>query len=178
MVDLWRDFPPGPNHPDEVYVVIEMTRGSRNKYEYDSQNGVFTLNRVLYTYFPCDYGFIPNTLDDDGDPLDAVLLINEPTFTGCITVARPVANIKMFDEELLDDKIVTVSTTDPFYRHLKSLDDIPPSLIRELTYFFENYKRAEGKTTRVQKWEDADKAKEIIEWSIKYYETETKKGSQ
>ncbi len=169
MVDLWRDFPSGPNPPDEVHVVIELTRGSRNKYEYDARGGVFRLNRVLYTYFPCDYGFIPQTLDDDGDPLDAVLLINEPTFTGCVALARPVANIKMFDEGALDDKIVTVSTTDPFYRHVKSLDDIPSSLVRELTYFFENYKRAEGKTTEVERWEDVGDAKKIITWAQGYY---------
>ncbi len=170
MVDLWRDFPVGPDPPDEVYVIIEMTQGSRNKYEYDAHRGVFRLDRVLYTYFPCDYGFIPHTLDDDGDPLDAVLLINEPTFTGCVTVARPVANIKMVDGGVLDDKIVTVSTTDPFYRHILSLADIPPSLVRELTYFFENYKRAEEKVTEVRRWEDAKDAKKIIEWSKKYYE--------
>ncbi len=169
MVDLWRDFPPGPNPPEEVHVVIELTRGSRNKYEYDARSGVFRLNRVLYTYFPCDYGFIPQTLDDDGDPLDAVLLINEPTFTGCVALARPVANIKMFDEGALDDKIVTVSTTDPFYRHVRSLDDIPASLVRELTYFFENYKRAEGKTTTVERWDDVDEAKKIIDWAREYY---------
>lgn len=170
MVDLWRDFPVGPDPPDEVYVIIEMTQGSRNKYEYDARRGVFRLDRVLYTYFPCDYGFIPHTLDDDGDPLDAVLLINEPTFTGCVTVARPVANIKMVDEGVIDDKIVTVSTTDPFYRHILSLEDIPHSLVRELTYFFENYKRAEEKVTEVRRWEDAEEAKKIIEWSKKYYE--------
>lgn len=169
MADLWRDFVSGPDPPEEVYVVIEMTRGSRNKYEYDARNGVFRLNRVLYTYFPCDYGFIPQTLDDDGDPLDAVLLINEPTFTGCVTVARPVANIKMIDGDAMDDKIVTVSTTDPFYRHIKCLDDIPSSLVRELTYFFENYKRAEDKTTKVERWDDSDEAKKIIEWSMDYY---------
>ncbi|MBC8497425.1 inorganic diphosphatase [Candidatus Bathyarchaeota archaeon] len=169
MADLWRDFASGPDPPEEVYVVIEMTRGSRNKYEYDARNGVFRLNRVLYTYFPCDYGFIPQTLDDDGDPLDAVLLINEPTFTGCVTVARPVANIKMIDGDAMDDKIVTVSTTDPFYKHVRSLDDIPPSLVRELTYFFENYKRAEDKTTKVERWDDSDEAKKIIEWSMDYY---------
>ena len=173
MADLWRDFAPGPDAPEEVYVVIEMTRGSRNKYEYDARNGVFRLNRVLYTYFPCDYGFIPQTLDDDGDPLDAVLLINEPTFTGCVTVARPVANIKMIDGDAMDDKIVTVSTTDPFYRHVRSLDDIPASLVRELTYFFENYKRAEEKTTKVERWDDADEAKKIIEWSMDYYKKNT-----
>ena len=173
MVDLWRGFPAGPSPPDQVYVVIEMTRGSRNKYEYDARRGVFRLNRVLYTYFPCDYGFIPQTLDDDGDPLDAVLLINEPTFTGCVTVARPVANIKMIDGDAMDDKIVTVSTTDPFYRHVRSLDDIPQSLVRELTYFFENYKRAEEKTTTVERWDDADEAKKIIEWSMDYYKKNT-----
>jgi inorganic pyrophosphatase len=170
MVDYWRGFPSGPNPPSEVFVVIEMTRGSRNKYEYDARKGVFLLDRVLYTYFPCDYGFIPMTLDDDGDPLDAVLLINEPTFTGCVAVARPVANIRMVDEGAFDDKIITVSTTDPFYKHVVSLDDIPASLIAELTYFFENYKRAEGKTTRVERWEDAEEAKKIIEWSRGYYQ--------
>jgi inorganic pyrophosphatase len=175
MVDLWRDFSPGPNPPDEVHVVIELTRGSRNKYEYDARNGVFRLNRVLYTYFPCDYGFIPQTLDDDGDPLDAVLLINEPTFTGCVALARPVANIKMFDEGALDDKIVTVSTTDPFYRHVRSLEDIPDSLIQELTYFFENYKRAEGKTTKVERWDNVDEAKKIIGWAQEYYIEHEKK---
>jgi len=159
-----------------VYVVIEMTRGSRNKYEYDARRGVFKLNRVLYTYFPCDYGFIPQTLDDDGDPLDAVLLINEPTFTGCVAVARPVANIKMIDEDALDDKIVTVSTTDPFYRHIKSLGDMPRSLVRELTYFFENYKRAEGKTTKVEGWDDVDEAMRIIEWAQGYYKEHIEKG--
>lgn len=169
MVDFWRDLLPGPDPPKEVFVVIEMTRGSRNKYEYDARQGVFRLNRVLYTYFPCDYGFIPQTLDDDGDPLDAVLLINEPTFTGCIASARPVANIKMIDEEAVDDKIVTVATTDPFYGHIRTLKDIPQSVIRELTYFFDNYKRAEDKVTKVQRWEDADEAMKIIDWAMGYY---------
>ena len=169
MVDLWHDFPAGPDPPRQVYVVTEMTRGSRNKYEYDARRGVFRLNRVLYTYFPCDYGFIPQTLDDDGDPLDAVLLINEHTFTGCLTLARPVANIKMYDEGAADDKIVTVSTTDPFYRHIESLKDIPESVVMELSYFFNNYKRAEGKETKVERWDDTDEAKRIIEGAIEYY---------
>ncbi len=175
MVDLWRDFPSGPNPPDEVNIVIELTRGSRNKYEYDARRGVFILDRVLYTYYPCDYGFIPRTLDDDGDPLDAVLLINEPTFPGCVAVARPVANIKMIDQGQLDDKIVCVSTTDPFYRHIQSLDDIPVSLVRELTYFFENYKRAEGKITAVNRWDDSYEAKKIIEWSRDEYRKHNEK---
>jgi inorganic pyrophosphatase len=169
MADLWHGLRAGPDPPEEVNVVIELTRGSRNKYEYDARSGIFKLNRVLYTYFPCDYGFIPRTLDDDGDPLDAVLLINEPTFTGCVSVARPVANIKMVDGDDLDDKVVTVSTTDPFYRHVRSLNDIPTSLVRELTYFFENYKNAEGKETKVERWDDVDEAKRIITWSMDQY---------
>jgi len=181
MVNYWRDFDSGPNAPDEIYVVTEIQRNTRNKYEYDARMGVFKLNRVLYTYYPADYGFIPRTLDDDGDPLDAVLLINEPTFTGCVTVARPVANIKMIDGNVTvarpvanikmidgkaqDDKIVTVSTTDPFFKHIKSLDDLPRSVIDELTYFYNNYKRAEGAISEVLKWEDAEEAKELIQWA-------------
>ena len=169
MSNLWKDFPSGPEPPDQIYVVTEIQRNSRNKYEYDARMGVFKLNRVLYTYYPCDYGFIPRTLDDDGDPLDAVLLINEPTFTGCITVARPVANIKMKDGEVLDDKIVTVSTSDPFYKHIKGLEDLPQSVIDELTYFYNNYKRAELVKTEVLNWEDAKEAKKIIKWAQQIY---------
>jgi inorganic pyrophosphatase len=173
LANFWRDFPSGPNPPEEIYVVTEIQRHSRNKYEYDARMGVFKLNRVLYTYYPADYGFIPQTLDDDGDPLDAVLLINEPTFTGCVTVARPVANIKMVDGKMIDDKIVTVSTTDPFYKHIKSLDDLPRSVIDELTYFYNNYTRAEGVVTEVLKWEDADESKKLIECARElFYKTE------
>ena len=172
MVNYWRDFPSGPNPPHEIYIVTEIQRHSRNKYEYDGRLGVFILNRVLYTYYPADYGFIPQTLDDDGDPLDAVLLINEPTFTGCVTLARPVANIRMMDEDRVDDKIVAVSTTDPFYKHIQGLGDLPQSVVDELTYFYNNDKRAEGKTTEVMGWEDAEKAKSIIEWARALYRDE------
>jgi inorganic pyrophosphatase len=175
MVNYWRDFESGPNAPEEIYIVTEIQRNTRNKYEYDAKMGVFKLNRVLYTYYPADYGFIPRTLDDDGDPLDAVLLINEPTFTGCMTVARPVANIKMIDEKAQDDKIVAVSTTDPFFKHIKSIDDLPRSVIDELTYFYNNYKRAEGKLTEVLKWEDADEAKKLITWAQDQYTEHSEK---
>ena len=175
MVNYWRDFESGPNAPEEIYIVTEIQRNTRNKYEYDTKMGVFKLNRVLYTYYPADYGFIPRTLDDDGDPLDAVLLINEPTFTGCVTVARPVANIKMIDEKRQDDKIVAVSTTDPFFKHIKTIDDLPRSVIDELTYFYNNYKRAEGKITEVLKWEDADEAKELITWAQDQYTEHSEK---
>jgi len=163
MVDYWRDFPTGSSIPGTVHVVTEITRGSRNKYEYKAKQGAFFLDRVLYTFYPCDYGFIPQTLDDDGEPLDAVLLINEHTFTGCVTLARPVANIQMTDSGVIDDKIVTVSTTDPFYRHITNLCDIPESMIDELNYFYNNYKRPEGKETKVITWGDIGDAKKLID---------------
>jgi len=165
MVNYWRDFPSGPEPPESIHIVTEIQRNSRNKYEYDARMGVFKLNRVLYTYYPCDYGFIPRTLD-------AVLLINEPTFTGCVTVARPVANIKMVDGKQMDDKIVAVSTTDPFYKHIKSLDDLPRSVIDELSYFYNNYKRAEGVVTEVLKWEDVKEAQRLIEWAMDMYKNQ------
>lgn len=170
MVNYWRELPVGPDPPKEIYVVIEMTRGSMNKYEFDKEKGIFKLDRVLYTYFPCDYGFIPQTLDDDGDPLDAVLLINQPTFTSCVVTARPIGLMAMIDEGKEDSKIIAVSTTDPFYRHIDRLKDVPESIIRELTYFFEHYKLSEGKKTDVKRWEDIEGAIRIIKRNIKNYE--------
>ena len=164
-MNYWRDLDSGPEPPETMRILTEIPWGSSNNYEYDARLGAFKLNRVLYTYYPCDYGFIPRTLDDDGDPLDAVLLINEPTFTGCVTVARPVANIRMMDGEDVDDKVVAVSTTDPFYKHIKGLEDLPRSMIDELTYFYNNYKRAEGVVTEVLKWEGVEEAKRIITWA-------------
>jgi inorganic pyrophosphatase len=163
MVDYWRDVPSGPDPPAHVYVVTEITRASRNKYEYDARRGVFTLDRVLYTFYPCDYGFIPGTLDDDGDPLDAVLLINEPTFTSCVTLARPVAVLRMCDEGRLDSKIITVSASDPFYRHIGGLADIPNSVREELDYFYNHYKEPEGKETSVGGWGEVEEARSLIE---------------
>lgn len=101
-----------------------------------------------------------------------MLLINEPTFTGCVTVARPVANIKMVDGKQMDDKVVAVSTTDPFYKHIKSLDDLPRSVIDELSYFYNNYKRAEGVVTEVLKWEDVKEAQKLIEWAMDMYKNQ------
>ena len=98
-----------------------------------------------------------------------MLLINEHTFTGCVTVARPVANIRMWDDGVLDDKIVAVSTTDPFYRHINSLVDIPNSVIDELNYFYNNYKRPENKETRVEVWNDVSDAKALIRASQKRF---------
>lgn len=172
MVDYWRQIPTGPDPPNVIYVVVEMTKGSQNKYEYDKDVGGFRLDRVLYTFFPSDYGFVPQTLDDDGDPLDAILLINQPTFTGCIVTAKPIGIMKMLDEGKEDDKVIAVSTTDPFYRQILDITDVPNALIKELTHFFNHYKKAEGKETKVLQWKDVMEAKRLIEKNISSYKRE------
>jgi len=174
MVDLWQAVESGPKPPDTIFIVIEMNRGSQNKYEYDKKLKSFKLDRVLYTFIPCDYGFIPRTLDDDGDPLDALLLINQPTFTGCVVTARPIGIMIMEDEGKRDDKILAVSTTDPHFRHFKNLADIPKPMISEITYFFEHYKEPEGKKTKVVGWKDVNQAKRLIEKTINEYRAKLK----
>jgi len=169
LLDPWRQISAGPDPPRIIHAVIEMTKGSQNKYEYNILIGGFTLDRVLYTFFPCDYGFVPQTLDEDGDPLDVILLINQPTFTGCIITARPVGVMKMLDEGKEDHKIIAVSTTDPHFRQIVDVEDISDALITALTYFFNHYKEAEGKETRVLEWKSASEAKELIKTAMNLY---------
>lgn len=173
MVDYWRQISTGPDPPNIINVVVEMTKGSQNKYEYDKEVGGFRLDRVLYTFFPCDYGFVPQTLDDDGDPLDAILLINQPTFTGCIVIARPIGIMRMLDEGREDDKILAVSITDPYYKQIVDITDVPDALVKELTHFFNHYKKVEGKETKVLEWRGVVEAKRLIEKNMNSYK---KKG--
>lgn len=173
MVNYWREVPTGPDPPSIIHVVIEMTKGSENKYEYDGDLGAFMLNRVLYAFFPCDYGFIPQTLDLDGDPLDLILLINQPTFTGCIATARPIGVMEMLDEGREDSKILAVSTTDPRFKSLHDVEEVQESIIKQLTYFFNHYKEPEGKQTRVLGWKGKDEAKKLILRTMERYKEET-----
>lgn len=162
MTNYLRDIPPGPNPPSQINVVIEITRASKNKYEYDTEHNVFRLDRVLYTFAPFDYGFIPQTLDCDGDPLDVILFINEPTFTGCLVHARPIGIMEMDDAGHIDDKIIAVPVKDPYYRDVKSLMDVPRSLIEELKHFYATYKIQEGGHTEVRRFRELKDAYETI----------------
>ncbi|WP_457615030.1 inorganic diphosphatase [Methanopyrus sp.] len=174
MVNLWKDLEPGPNPPDVVYAVIEIPRGSRNKYEYDEERGFFKLDRVLYSpfHYPLDYGFIPRTLYDDGDPLDILVIMQDPTFPGCVIEARPIGLMKMLDNDDQDDKVLAVPTEDPRFKDFKDLDDVPKHLLDEIAHMFSEYKRLEGKETEVLGWEGADAAKEAIVHAIELYEDE------
>ncbi|WP_088336536.1 MULTISPECIES: inorganic diphosphatase [unclassified Methanopyrus] len=173
-MNLWKDLEPGPNPPDVVYAVIEIPRGSRNKYEYDEERGYFKLDRVLYSpfHYPLDYGFIPRTLYDDGDPLDILVIMQDPTFPGCVIEARPIGLMKMLDDSDQDDKVLAVPTEDPRFKDVKDLDDVPKHLLDEIAHMFSEYKRLEGKETEVLGWEGADAAKEAIVHAMELYEEE------
>ncbi len=149
----------------EVEVIIEIPQGSRNKYEMDHETGRIRLDRMLFTStrYPHDYGFIPETLAEDGDPLDAMVMLEEPTFPGCLVTARPIGLFWMHDEHGPDAKVLTVPAQDPRYARLQDLSDVPPHVTAEIGHFFDIYKELEpGKDTDVRGWQDRATAIEII----------------
>jgi inorganic pyrophosphatase len=154
----------GPKR-NSVEVIIEIPSGSRNKYEYDHARHRFVLDRVLYSsvHYPCDYGFIEGSLADDGDPLDVLVVINEPTFPGCVVRARPVGVLDMTDDKGHDYKILAVAHDDPHQEKARTLDDLSPHLLREIETFFATYKELEGRETVVRGWLGVEDAWRIIE---------------
>jgi inorganic pyrophosphatase len=150
--------------PSVIEVVVEIPRGSRNKYEYDMSAGVFRLDRVLSSavYYNFDYGFAMDTISGDSDPTDTLLLIDEPTFTGCHVWARPVGGLEMRDEKGFDFKVLCVAVGDPHQAHVERLSQVRPHRLVEIEHFFETYKLLEDKATEVVGWQDADRALEIL----------------
>ena len=156
---------PAQPKPGVINVLIEIAGGSKNKYEYDKDLQAFALDRVLYSSvkYPYDYGFIPNTLADDGDPLDGMVIMDEPTFPGCVIAARPVGYFEMIDGGDHDEKILCVPDKDPRYAHVKSLKDISPHRLEEIAEFFRSYKNLEKKVTQILGWQDVDKVAPLVE---------------
>ena len=154
------------NRDRVIDVVVEIPRGSRNKYEYDHAQGVIRLDRRLFsaTVYPADYGFLPDTLGEDGDPLDALVLLEEPTFPGCLIRCRAIGMFRMRDEKGLDDKVLCVPATDPRMSHLKDISDVPEFDQLEIAHFFEVYKALEpDKVVEAATWVGVDAAEaEII----------------
>jgi inorganic pyrophosphatase len=149
---------------DLIEVVVEIPAGSRNKYEYDKGRGVFVLDRVLFSsvHYPTDYGFVTETLADDGDPLDALVVVHEPTFPGCHIMARPIGILGMSDEKGPDQKVLAVPAADPRFDSIRDLDDIDQHWLREIENFFQTYKALEAKQTEVIGWQNARVAEEVI----------------
>ncbi|HUY07586.1 MAG TPA: inorganic diphosphatase [Acidimicrobiales bacterium] len=149
----------------EFDVLVEIPRGQRNKYEVDHESGRIRLDRMLFTSttYPTDYGYIENTLGEDGDPLDALVILEEPTFPGCLILARPVAVFQMTDEKGPDAKVICVPAEDPRYEHLQDLNDIPSLQRSMIQHFFEVYKALEpGKLVKEVRWEDRGAAEREI----------------
>ncbi|MGE5141259.1 MAG: inorganic diphosphatase [Rudaea sp.] len=171
MPNLWKVLPPGPNVPDIVNVVVEIPKGSRNKYEYDKQTGTIVLDRVLYSsiHYPGDYGFIPQTTYDDGDPLDILVMVTEPTFSGCVIQARPIGLFRMKDRGEPDDKILAVPASDPLFGDYHDIGDIPQHFLQEVAHFFAVYKDLEGAHVKTIGWDRADRAKERILYSVEMF---------
>lgn len=163
------ELPPGRRVPNEIFVVIEVPYGHRNKYEYDSDLGAIVLDRPLFSpvHYPGDYGFVPGTLADDGDPLDVLVMVKTPTFPGCVVAARPLGVLMMEDEKGGDEKVLAVPSTDPSFETYHSLSDVPPHFLREMDHFFRVYKELEGKNVTSMGWKDRWEAEQIIKNCIK-----------
>jgi len=171
VIHPWRDIPPGPHPPELVTAVIEIPRGSRNKYELDKETGMLKLDRVLYSavHYPGDYGFIPRTLHEDGDPMDILVRINEPTFAGCQIECRPIGVLRMLDKGEPDDKVLAVPANDPFHHEYFDIADIPQHFLKEVEHFFHIYKDLEGKRVQVVGWDKSEVAMQLIMESIERY---------
>lgn len=171
---LVEQLPAGKNPPHEVYCLVEIPKGGTNKYEYDHEMGVFRLDRVLYeaVFYPTEYGIIPQTFNDqDGDPLDIMVLSTFPTFPGCLIACRPIGVLHLVDTKEVDDKIIAVPAHDPRFEEIKNLNDLPNHTKKEIKNFWENYAELQpDKKIKVEGWSGKDKAHDIIKTAIQNFQ--------
>jgi inorganic pyrophosphatase len=154
----------GENAPESFNVVIEIPRGSTNKYEVDAKTGLIKLDRVLYSplFYPFDYGYIPQTHYIDSDPIDVLVLVSHPTFPGCIVEVTPIGVLEMTDDKGPDEKILCVANKDPRYGYRRSITELNDHTLKEISHFFRVYKDLEDKYVEVRNWHDRDVAIDII----------------
>lgn len=169
MVDPLHDIPSGSEN--EVNVIVEIPKGSRNKYEYDKKHRIFAFDRIVFTpfHYPADYGFVPQTHCEDGDPLDAYVIMREPTYPGILVKSRPVAIMHMNDSGKTDDKLICVPVDDPYFEDVKDIKDLPQHFLKELKHFMERYKDLQGKKVKVLGYDGHAKAKEVLKTAMKLY---------
>jgi len=163
MTDYTR-LPIGEKAPHRINAVIEIPKDSVNKYEYDKQLHVFRLDRTLFSpvHYPGDYGFIPCTLGQDGDPLDVLVLVEAPSFPGCLIEVRPIGVLQMVDQGKKDEKILAVAESDPLYKEVHDYSQVFSHTVNEIEHFFSIYKALEGKKTEMAGWADEDAARKIV----------------
>jgi inorganic pyrophosphatase len=171
-MDYWHDVPLGDNAPEEFNVIIEIPKGSHNKYEIDKETGLIKLDRANYgpTPYPFDYGFAPQSYWDDNDPLDVIVMTTSPLFPGILVNARPVAVMEMIDDGESDYKIIAVPVDDLRWENVKDLDDLNAHTIKEFQNFFETYKALKNKEVKIEAIKGADEAKKAILRSVELYE--------
>ena len=170
-MNIWHDMNPSAITPSDFTAVIEISKGSSCKYELDKFTGLLRLDRVLYTstHYPANYGFIPRTFADDGDPLDVLVLCSEPIQPLTLVRVFPIGVMRMIDSGAIDDKIIAVPFSDPSYNQNRSIDDLPPHIFDEIMHFFSVYKQLENKQTAVKELFNYKEAQEIISAAIESY---------
>jgi inorganic pyrophosphatase len=172
------ELPVGERAPEVFRVVIEIPKGGTQKIEYDKEWHVFKLDRNLYSpvHYPGDYGFIPSTLSDDGDPLDVLVLVPDASFSGCVQEVRPIGLLEMLDQGILDEKVLAVGKNNPRFANIWNYTDIYPHLLKEITHFFSIYKDLEGKRVEMKGWRDASYARDRVVHAIKQFNEAGTKG--
>ena len=163
-MNLWHDVGIGVNVPDIVNVIVEIPQGSQNKYEYDKENNLIRLDRVLFSplHYPGDYGLIPQTYAEDDDPLDALVLVTNSTYPGVLIEARPIGMLKMIDAGKVDNKILCVAKNDPRYSEYMDITSIREHVLKEVAHFFQVYNDLEGKKVEIIGWFPVKDAKQVI----------------
>src|SRR3954468_17193495 len=167
----WHGASHGDKTPKTVNALIEIPQGSRTKYEIDKETGLLKLDRVIYSsfHYPVNYGFIPQTLGQDGDPLDILVLCSQSIQSLCLVQATVIGNMQMIDSGEKDDKIIAVATKDPSVNHISSIEEMPKHFINELRNYFEQYKVLENKQVQIEDFQDKEMAYNIIDEAIEFY---------
>lgn len=170
-MNIWHDIDEKRIHPEDFVSVIEIKKGSKKKYELDKETGYIMLDRILYTstHYPANYGFIPRTYADDGDPLDVLVLCSEAIYPMTLVRVYPIGVMRMLDGGKMDDKIIAVPFSDPTYLGITSIDELPAHIFDEMMHFFSVYKQLESKQTAVQSLFGKEKAEQIIQEALDNY---------
>ncbi|MCQ2455765.1 MAG: inorganic diphosphatase [Clostridia bacterium] len=170
-MNIWHDIGKDKITPESFSAVIEISKGSKMKYELDKETGIMRLDRILYTstHYPANYGFIPRTYAEDNDPLDVLVICSEPINTMTLVQVYPIGVINMIDSGLPDEKVIAIPFSDPNYNMFRSIYDLPAHIFNEMSHFFQVYKQLENKDTAVDDLMGPDKAKEIIKKAIVRY---------